>query len=144
MDSASCIYPACNSIPLTEDWESGSSATNSWLLSAGTEAHVALTDTASTSVNAPTPLSGTWSLEMWIGSSVGYGSTPYNEAAAFDASKSSHLFVTICLDLSAYSSNVALSALVSFNDYYTSPYSWLRVRKDSTVLQELASEHFIY
>ena len=140
MDSASCIYPACNSIPLTEDWESGSSATNSWLLSAGTEAHVALTDTASTSVNAPTPLSGTWSLEMSGGSSVGYGSTPYNEAAAFDASKSSHFgTATICLDLSAYSSNVALSALVSFNDYYTSPYSWLRVRKDSTVLQELAS-----
>ena len=122
------MYPACNSIPLTEDWESGSSATNSWLLSAGTQAHVALTDTASTSVYAPTPLSGTWSLEMSGGSSAGYGSTPYNEAAAFDASKSSHFgTATICLDLSAYSSNVALSALVSFNDYYTSPYSWLRV-----------------
>ena len=78
MDSASCLYPACNSIPLTEDWESGSSATNSWLLSAGTQAHVALTDTASTSLYAPTPLSGTWSLEMSGGSSVGYGSTPYN------------------------------------------------------------------
>jgi hypothetical protein len=74
------------------------------------------------------------------GSSVGYGSTPYNEAAAYDASKSSHFgTATICLDLSAYTSNVALSALVSFNDYYSSPYSWLRVRIDSTVLQELAS-----
>ena len=70
MDSASYLYPACI-IPLTEDWESGSSATNSWLLSAGTQAHVALTDTASTSVYAPTPLSGTWSLEMSGGSSIG-------------------------------------------------------------------------
>jgi hypothetical protein len=43
-DSLSCIYPACQSYPFSEDWESGSTATQDWLTSSGSNCSVYLQD----------------------------------------------------------------------------------------------------
>jgi len=129
-DNTLCIYPVCDTI----DWSTGfeDSTLNNWVTSAGAEAHLSLSAYTS-------PLSGAVSLEMAGNTFNGWGSTPYSEAAAYDPTKSSHFAsASYCLDFTGSASIVNMTVLCDMPGYYTSPYRWVRVKVNGTVIADVA------
>jgi hypothetical protein len=124
-----CIYPSCHVIPFAEDFESANFLTNSWVTLSNTESSVGLTLTQS--------ITDTVSLEFSGGNTFWQGGTPYDEAAAFDSTtKLSHFAsANICVDLAGPTSP-ELTFAVAMPGLYSSPYRWLRVMANGTVIAD--------
>jgi len=124
-----CIYPSCHVIPFAEDFESANFLTNGWVTLSNTESSVGLTLTQS--------ITDTVSLEFSGGNTFWQGGTPYNEAAAFDSTtKLSHFAsANICVDLAGPTSP-ELTFAVAMPGLYSSPYRWLRVMANGTVIAD--------
>ena len=129
-DSLSCVYPACNIVGLSEDFESNNLNTNGWITYSGTEANANLTST--------NPISGSVSLQFSGGMpNWSNWSDPFSETGAF--SNSTHVSSSIiCIDLSTAGTAVNLNILVSPDGNSTTyPYSWYRLRINDTVIADV-------
>ncbi|MDC1063808.1 hypothetical protein OAQ16_05180, partial [Flavobacteriales bacterium] len=129
-DSLSCVYPSCNLVGLSEDFESNNLNTNGWITLSGSESNVVLS-----SSNA---LSGNISLEFSGGNPNWNGWTsPFSESGAFI--NNTHVSSsTICMDLSTASSAINLNLLVyPTGNSTTYPYSWYRLKVNDTIISDI-------
>jgi hypothetical protein len=134
-----CIYPSCDSLPFVADFED-TTLTN-WVMSNGSEATIGLV-TASNAGPVNTggaygAVSGNVSLRAsgmdafvsgaWVNSSS--ETTVFNNTACVSSA-------TYCLDLSNAPAITNMSFIGHCRSQYTSPYSWLRVKVNGTVIAD--------
>jgi len=119
-DSLSCIYPVCNTLDFSDDFESANLSGNGWTTLSGTEALVSLT-----SVNA---ITDTVSLEFTGGNYVGWNYPYATEADAFGGSPDHVSSATICMDMSGSAATVNMTLDAELVSYFSSTYGWFRVR----------------
>ena len=119
-DSLSCIFPVCNTLDFSDDFEAANLSGNGWTTLSGAEASVSLT-----SVNA---ITDTVSLEFTGGSYTGWNFPYSSEADAFGGSPDHVSSATICLDMSGSAATVNMTLDAELVSYYSSTYGWFRVR----------------
>ena len=126
-DPASCVYPQCNALDFSDDFEAANLSGNGWTTLSGSEASVSLT-----TANA---IADTVSLEF-TGNSSGFWTGYTSESAAF-ANVEHVSSATVCLDMSASTGVVNLQADVDIHSYYSSTYSWYRVKVNGNVVADV-------
>ena len=119
-DSLSCIYPVCNALDFSDDFEAANLTGNGWTTLSGAEASVALT-----TANA---IADTVSLEFTGGSFTGWNFPYSTEAEAFGNSPDHVSSATICIDMSGSAAIVNMTLDAELTSYYSSAYGWFRVR----------------
>ena len=117
-DSTSCVYPVCNTLDFSDDFEAANLSGNGWTTLSGIESSVALT-----SANA---IADTVSLEFTGNSYTGWINST-TESGAF-ANTDHVASATICLDMSGSAATVNMTLDAELVSYYSSAYGWFRIR----------------
>jgi hypothetical protein len=126
-DSASCIFPICNTLDFSDNFEANNLSGNGWVTSSGTEALVALT-----TVNA---INDTVSVEFTGGSYTGW--TGYTTEVQAYANTSHISSATVCMDLSASAANVNMTFNARATSVFTNiGYAWIRVKVNGVVIAD--------
>jgi hypothetical protein len=131
-DSFSCTYPTCQAYPFSEDWESGSTATQDWLTSSGSNCSVylqSMPQVGGMPLGNPMPvMNGAYHLEMTgfnsPGSYLNYGT----EAGAY-ANTLHVASATVCLDMSNSGSSVEMTFDGQVISYFPKRNQYLRNKK---------------
>jgi hypothetical protein len=127
-DSLSCVYPTCNLLDFTDDFEAANLSGNDWTTLNGIESSVSLT-----SANA---IADTVSLEFTGNSFTGWINTTL-EAGAF--ANTDHVSsATVCLDMTGSAASVNMTIDAEVVSYYSSAYSWFRVKVGGVVTADVA------
>ena len=126
-DSTSCVYPQCNALDFSEDFESANLSGNGWTTLSGVDAAVSL--------NSANAIGDTVSL-MFTGGTFANFPTPTTEAAAF--ALTDHLSsATVCLDMSSAASIVNLTFDAELIYGFSANYTWMRVTIDGTPVADV-------
>jgi len=128
-DSLSCIYPVCNTLDFSEDFEAANLSGNGWTTLSGSEAIVSLT-----SANA---ITDTVSLEFTGGDFQGW--TNYLTETQAYANVDHVASATICLDMTGSASIVNMSFNAHVTSVFTNPgYAWVRLKVGGIVIADAA------
>ena len=128
-DSTLCIYPVCNALDFSDNFEAANLAGNGWTTLAGPQADVVL--------STSNVISDTVSLVHTGGDLTGWVN-PTTEADAYGLSCADHISSSqICIDMSSSSSIVNMTFDADLQSYYASPYTWLRVFANGTQLTDV-------
>ena len=128
-DSTLCIYPVCNALDFSDNFEAANLAGNGWTTLAGPQADVVL--------STSNVISDTVSLVHTGGDLSGWVN-PTTEADAYGLSCADHISSSqICIDMSGSSSIVNMTFDADLQSYYSSPYTWLRVFANGTQLTDV-------
>ena len=129
-DSTLCIYPVCNEVDFSDNFEAANLAGNGWTtLKTGPQADVVL--------STSNVISDTVSLVHTGGDLSGWVN-PTTEADAYGLSCADHISSSqICIDMSNSSSIVNMTFDADLQSYYASPYTWLRVFNNGTQLTDV-------
>ena len=127
-DNSLCVYPPCNTIAFTDDFEANNLTANNWTTFSGVESQVSLTN-----ANA---IADTTSLQFEGGGLAGWVN-PVDETSAY--ANTDHVSSsTICMDLTTGGANypINLTFEVATSNTFTGDYSWIRVKVDGNVVAD--------
>jgi hypothetical protein len=131
-DNSLCVYPPCNTIAFTDDFEANNLTANNWTTFSGSQSQVSLTN-----ANA---IADTTSLQF-EGGAIGGGFTGWlntsDETIAY-ANVDHVASSTICMDLTTGGANypINLTFEVATSNTFTGDYSWIRVKVDGNVVAD--------
>ena len=119
-DSLSCVYPACNALDFSDDFELANLSGNGWTTLSGSESSVSLTTANAIGDTVSVEMSGGANTSTWT----------YSPLASVAFANTEHIAsTTICLDMSGAAAIVNLTLDLEIETYYpTSYYAWFRVR----------------